>query len=138
MKPNPKDEARRWILQAENDLGAARFSMGGGYHAQACFLAQQSSEKALKALVYLGGARSVLGHSTRELVETLLARYPDLERHREMASRLDQYYITPRYPNSLPGTNLAPFQVFTEGQAQEAVEGAERILVDVQHLVESA
>ena len=131
MKPNPEEEAKRWLLQAENDLESARFSIGGGFYAQACFMAQQSGEKALKALVYLGGARYVLGHSVRELLEDLLESHSELGPYRETASRLDQYYITPRYPNAHPGITLAPFEVFTEGQALEAVDGAEGILKEV-------
>jgi HEPN domain-containing protein len=137
MKPDPKAEAQRWLLQASNDLGAARFTMEGGFYAQACFLAQQAAEKGLKALVYRQGARYVLGHSIRGLLEQLLEQYPALERSRELASRLDQYYITTRYPNALPAGGLAPFQVFTPGQAQEAVESADGILREVRQLLES-
>lgn len=137
MKPDPKEEAQRWLLQADNDLDAARSIMGLGFYAQACFLAQQAAEKGLKALVYRQGARYVLGHSIRGLLEQLLEQYPALERSRELASRLDQYYITSRYPNALPEGGLAPFQVFTQGQAQEALDGAEGILREVRQLLES-
>ena len=137
MKPDAKEEATRWLLQAENDMEAARFSTGGGFHAQACFMAQQSSEKALKALLYLRGDRYVLGHSTRELLERLAQDYPKLAEYRDIASRLDQYYITPRYPNAHPGVALAPFQVFTQGQAQEAGEWAKDILAEVRRLVDA-
>jgi len=111
--------------------------MEGGFYAQACFLAQQAAEKGLKALVYRQGARYVRGHSIGELLEGLLERYPQLERHRENANRLDQYYITPRYPNALPGVALAPFQVFSQVQAQEALDGADGILREVRQLLES-
>jgi HEPN domain-containing protein len=137
MKPDPKEEAQRWLLQANNDLESARFTMGGGFHAQACFMAQQSAEKGLKALVYRQGARYARGHSIRGLLEGLLEPYPQLEQYREMASRLDQYYITPRYPNALPEGGLAPFQVFTQGQAREALDGADGILREVRQLLES-
>ena len=131
-----EEEARRWLLQAQNDLESATYSMGGGFHAQSCFMAQQSAEKALKALVYMAGARHLPGHSVRELLDGLLESHPRLERQQEAASRLDQYY-TPRYPNSLPGVHHAPFQHFTHGQAQEAVQGAAEILAEVSELVVS-
>jgi len=41
----PRVEA--WIRQAQNDLEAARFTAGEGFHAQACYLAGQAAEKAL-------------------------------------------------------------------------------------------
>ena len=136
MKPNPKEEAERWLLQAENDLGFARLGLEKGFYAQACFMAQQSAEKGLKALIHLQGARYVLSHSVRELLERAVDNYPRLEPYREAATRLDQYYLTPRYPNAHPGTELAPFQVFTQGQAQEAVNGADSILKEVRDLTQ--
>ena len=135
MKPNPLEEAKRWHKQAENDLEFARLGTAEGYYAQACFNAQQSAEKALNALLYLGGERFGLGHSIRELLERLLPRYPDLDRHKEEANRLDQHYITSRYPNGLPGTEMAPFEVFTQGQAQESVGWVEAILQDVKQII---
>ena len=43
-------EARRWFLTAEEDLRAAEVLRDTGHYARACFLAQQSAEKALKAV----------------------------------------------------------------------------------------
>ena len=43
--------ARLWLQQAQDDLRAARLLQAGGQPAQACFLAQQVGEKALKALL---------------------------------------------------------------------------------------
>ena len=136
MKPDPEAEAKRWLRQAENDFEYARLGLTEGFPSQACFMAQQSAEKGLKALVYLGGARYVLGHSVVELLEGLLERYPQLQAHSEIARILDQYYIMPRYPNAHPGVELAPFQIYTQRQAQEAVDGAEGILKEVGQLVE--
>ena len=135
MKPNPKEEAKRWLLQAEHDLEFAGLGLREGFYGHVCFLAQQSAEKSLKALVYLGGARLVLGHSAGDLLEGLLERHPQLEKHREVARRLDQYYITPRYPNALPGPGLAPFQVFTQGQAREAIDGVDAIIRGIRELI---
>ena len=112
----PRTEALRWLLQAENDLGYAELGIRGGFYAQVCFQCQQVCEKALKSIHYGElGKRTVLGHS---LVE--LARELDLDR--ELLSELavlDQYYIPTRYPNGLPGAS--PFEVYTEAQAQAAV-----------------
>jgi HEPN domain-containing protein len=137
MKPDPVTEAARWQRQAANDLESARFSIEGGFHAQACFMAQQSAEKALKALDYRRGSRFVLGHSIRELLERLVGDYPQLERHREVATRLDQLYISPRYPNAHPGVEMAPFEVFTEGQAREAVAWADGIIGEARRMLQS-
>jgi HEPN domain-containing protein len=137
MKPDPREEAERWLRQAENDLRFARFAMSGGFYAEACFTAQQSAEKALKSLAYLGGARSVLGHSVLELLGRLLEQYPHLEQYRETAGRLDQHHSIPLYPNVLPaGLGLAPLQTFTQGQAREATDGADGILREVREILD--
>ena len=65
-----RSEAERWLLQAENDLAFTAEGLRLGYTAQTCFMAQQSAEKAAKALHYHRGARVVLGHS----VDALLAQ----------------------------------------------------------------
>ena len=93
MKPHPKAEAKRWLDQAQSDLGFAEVGAREGYHAQACFMCQQASEKALKALHYLGGERLVIGHSLLELLRSLLTRHPTLANLEEAARRLDQYYV---------------------------------------------
>ena len=121
-----KAEAARWLAQAESDLGFAELGLREGFFAQACFVCQQAVEKALKALHYLGGARVVLGHSLVELLDPLVSEHAGLADLREAAQQLDQYYIPTRYPNGLPG--WVPAEVFTGGQAAEAVSLARRFL----------
>ena len=133
MKPEAQQEAERWLRQAANDLASARLLLEEGFFAQACFFAQQVAEKALKGLAYLRGERAVLGHSAAELIERLEGSFPELAAHREVAGRLDQFYVSSLYPNALPGK--APFEVYTRGQAQEAVEGAAAIVKDVEKLI---
>jgi HEPN domain-containing protein len=120
-------EAARWLAQAESDLGFAELGLREGFFAQACFVCQQASEKALKALHYLGGARAVLGHSLVELLDPLVSEHAGLAELREGAQQLDQYYIPTLYPNGLPGG--VPADVFTRRQAAEAVSVADRFLV---------
>ncbi len=120
-------EADRWLKQAENDLDFARLGLREGFHAQVCFLAQQSAEKAVKAIGYLLGERTVLGHSVAVLAERYAERVPELTDLRDHAGVLDQYYIPTRYPNGLPGG--FPFMAFTEEQGTKAVAAAERFLL---------
>jgi len=44
------DRSRDWLSQAERDLRLAELSRGDEIHEWACFAAQQSAEKAVKAL----------------------------------------------------------------------------------------
>lgn len=45
-------QAERWLQTAEEDLRAAQTLLEATLYAQACFYAQQSAEKAVKALWY--------------------------------------------------------------------------------------
>ena len=113
-------EAERWIRQAESDLAFADLGVREGFSAQACFTSQQAAEKALKAVLYLRGARFVPGHSLVELLDRAGAATESLNHLRDSARQLDQYYIPTRYPNGLPGG--IPAEVFTDAQAKDAVE----------------
>ena len=114
-----RNEAERWLRQAESDLAFATLGVREGFPAQACFTSHQAAEKALKAIIYLSGARFVPGHSLVELLERAAAGNEALVELRDSARQLDQYYIPTRYPNGLPGG--IPAEVFTDAQAEDAV-----------------
>jgi HEPN domain-containing protein len=125
-QPDPRGEAERWLVQAEDDLGFAEHGLRLGYYAQTCFLAQQVSEKAAKALHYARGARVVIGHSVDALLQALESELPALSTLREGAKELDQHYVPTRYPNGLPGN--IPSRAYTETQARRALEHARAIV----------
>lgn len=116
-------EAQRWLRQAVNDLAFGELAITEGFFAQACFVAQQTAEKALKSLAYRQGERVVIGHSIVELIDRIAPSAPELMKRREQAGLLDQYYVATRYPNGLPGG--VPFEAFGERQAREAIEAAQ-------------
>ncbi len=117
-----QQRARDWLAQAENDLLWARDSLSAGHFGGACFVAQQAAEKALKSVAYGRGADLVRGHSVMELSEELGLPAP----LREGGARLDQYYVSTRYPDSVPAG--APYRYFTEQQAREALDLAQRFV----------
>lgn len=120
------EEAKRWLASAEHELEFARYSERGGYYAHACFTAQQAAEKAVKAVHYAAGARGVLGHSVRGLIERLDPPVPVLQALTEEARTLDLYYVPTRYPNGLQeGT---PAEAFSAAQAIGALECAARLV----------
>ena len=121
---DPQAEGARWLEQADNDLAFARHALGGAFFHQACFVSQQCAEKALKAVLYHRGARSVLGHSLVGLREKVAAAGgPAWDDLRDAAAALDLYYVATRYPNGLP--EGAPYRAFTRRQAEEAIASAE-------------
>ncbi len=100
-------EAKRWLRQAENDLEFARLGLREGFFSQACFLTQQSAEKAVKAIAYGLGERTVLGHSVLVLADRYKDRVPELDALRGEAGILDQYYIPYRPAAALPAVTAA-------------------------------
>ena len=117
--------ARDWMRQAERDVLHARNALEDGDYEWACFAAQQSAEKALKAL-YEDQGLEARGHSILGLIKGLADLYPVPEEFYPFARILTRYYIEARSPNGLP--EGAPFEYFDREMAQEAVDAAEAIL----------
>jgi HEPN domain-containing protein len=121
------DEAVRWFRQAEHDIATARATTVAGSYDWACFQAQQGAEKALKALLYGKGYRKILTHSVYELlIEVGRAGY-DLGYLHAGGKRLDQVYISARYPNGITGT-LIPGEYYGKEDAEECLRSAGSIL----------
>jgi HEPN domain-containing protein len=126
MKIEPMDEGSRWVLQAEHDLDDAEFNLSGGRHNVACFLAQQSAEKALKAYLFSKGAEEVWGHSVAELCKDAQTFDSTFDQLNSKAGPLDKYYIPTRYPNALPGG--IPSNAFDENDAKRAIQLAKEVI----------
>jgi HEPN domain-containing protein len=118
-----------WMNQAENDLLWAEHSIQGGFFSQTCFIAQQASEKALKAYCFVRGFDIVRTHSLFQIIKSLREN-GILENY---ARELDIYYISARYPDALPSG--APFEVITKGQASRALQAAKEIYAIIQERV---
>ena len=130
MKHN-LEEGGRWLSQARFDLEATRWLLKGRFWWEVCFKSQQTSEKALKAYLYARGKRAVLGHALLELGRECARFDVDFEKLSSDYRQLDRYYITTRYPNSLPGS--IPAEYFEEDEAREALALAEQIVTLVEN-----
>ena len=115
-----EEEARRWLEAAEEDLRFARYACDGSFFAQACFHAQQGAEKAVKAVHFQTGARAVIGHNVRNLIERLEPRVSALDAMLDGARELDLLYLPTRYPNGLDAGT--PGRAFSKVQAERALE----------------
>jgi HEPN domain-containing protein len=116
------DRSGDWLRQAEEDLAWARDTFAAKRWSHCCFAAQQSAEKALKALALKKGYDSVRSHSITEIAKAIGVD-GEIER---MAKRLDLYYIGARYPDAFPSG--APFEFFETDQAAEAIDFAAKIV----------
>lgn len=119
-------EGLRWLLQAERDLDDTRYALEGKRFNLACFLAQQTAEKAIKGFLYAKGIEEVWGHSVAELCDEAAGFDDDFTELKNKASPLDKYYIPTRYPNGLPGG--IPAEAFDEADATRALSQAEEVI----------
>ncbi len=123
---DPRREADRWLEQAEHDLSACEYMIKGSFYSNACFLAQQSAEKAVKAYLYFKGQRTVYNHSVVELVERSASFDKEFDNLINEASFLDRFYIQARYPDALPGS--VPYKTFIDDDGKKALSACEKIL----------
>lgn len=114
-----------WLRQAELDLSAATDAERSGHYEWASFLAQQSSEKAVKA-VHESMGTEAWGHSVVALLAGL-AEVP--EAVTEAAKGLDKHYIPAGYPSSHP--QGAPGDLYTRRDAEQALGDA---LIVLEHV----
>ncbi len=111
-----------WLLQAQEEFRWAKNAQEDGNFSLVCFLCQQVAEKSLKAVCYFRGAELVKSHSVREISESLnLAKEIG-----DAGKRLDQYYISTRYPDAF--ASGAPYLYFTEDQGISALALAQLVL----------
>ena len=112
-----------WLAQAERDWDQARSSQIEGRHEWACFAAQQSAEKAVKAL-HLSLNQEAWGHVVARLLREL--PFNVSEEFIDKAKLLDNFYIPTRYANGHP--EGAPFEHYGILQSNEAIKYAGEIL----------
>ena len=117
------NRSKDWLAQSARDLEQARSSKLEGRHEWACFAAQQSAEKAVKAL-HLALGQEAWGHVVARLLTELPS--PPPEDLIEKAKVLDNFYVPTRYANGHP--EGAPFEHYGAIQSEEAIRYAGEIL----------
>lgn len=116
-----REEIENWWKQADKDLKAAKRSLNSGDYEWACFQANQSAEKALKALFLKVKKAIAPTHNLLSLGKSL--NLP--EELMDSLKELNPEYTVARYPNA---ANAAPFETYTEKKAQDKINHAEKIL----------
>lgn len=132
---NSKENALRWLSQAEHDLESAINNLEKvKFYSDACFMSEQASQKALKAYLLFKGERHILSHSVRELVDSCAKYDGEFNCLIEYGMILDKYYIPTRYPDAL-APPAVPYKSYTEKEAAEAVDYAKKIVNSVRKRV---
>jgi HEPN domain-containing protein len=119
------DRSKDWLDEAERDLEHAKSDILGGYYNWACFSAQQSAEKAVKA-VFQKMSAEAWGHSVADLIMELSKRCEVPERLIDRALELDKAYIPTRYPNAHPSGSAG--SKYTREEAKRLLRYAEEIV----------
>ncbi len=115
-----------WLKQSKRDLEKAELDLKNSFFEWACFTAQQSAEKAVKAL-YQKLNMSVKGHSIVKMLEELQNSALGISEDLTHSARiLDRYYTVSRYPNGFP--EGSPLDFFDEKIAREALDAANKIV----------
>lgn len=117
--------AHDWLNQARRDLDHARNDLKSGFFEWGCFSAQQSAEKAVKAL-YQSLHAEAWGHSVKRLLEDLPESLACPEAVIQSGIQLDKFYIPTRYPNGFD--QGSPSDYFLESDLKGAIQHAERII----------
>lgn len=116
-----REEARRWLAQADADLAHAMASMRAGFHFAAAFACHQAAVKWLKgAIVEIQRSIPPRTHNLVELGRTLGVPEAVLSDLR----LLNPEYAASRYPDAANGV---PAENYDERKATMLVEAAERI-----------
>jgi HEPN domain-containing protein len=114
-----------WWQQSMRDISHAEHALEDKDYEWAAFAAQQSAEKALKALI-MSHSGEPWGHSITSLAEALPEH---LELPREIldaANRLDKHYIPARYPNGF--AEGYPGKLYIRSEAEGAIRDAREII----------
>jgi HEPN domain-containing protein len=118
------ERSQDWLDEAEGDLEHAKSDMERGFYNWACFSAQQSAEKVVKAVFQKLNAEA-WGHSAAGLLEELSKRYEVKESIMNGALELDKAYILSRYPNAHPSGSAR--RRYIEEEAGRLIKYAEEI-----------
>lgn len=126
MKRN-KEDALRWLAQAEHDFKVARHNFQAQHYSDTCFMAEQSAQKALKAYLLTRGKRFVWEHAIQSLAEMCQSYDEAFKDLIEEGMILDRYYITTRYPDAL-APPAVPYKSYTKKEGAQALRIAGKVL----------
>lgn len=123
-EPERTEEARRWLRYAHEDLAsaAAMSEQGLGVPRQACWLAQQAVEKAIKAALVFLQIEFPKTHDL-DLLRTLLPANWKVKSEPADLSELSEWSVEARYPGDWPEV--------TPSDAQRALSSAQEVMRSV-------
>lgn len=114
-----------WLVYAENDLKTAKAALGENVTNNACFHAQQTVEKCLKALLLSEESETPRTHDLLFLLSRARSHKPELLQFDGSVRFLNQFYTPSRYPDAFPGS--AQDAMPTKEDAEKSIKFAEEV-----------
>lgn len=130
----PKENAKRWLREAEHTLAQAEQTYKNKIWNLVCFLSEQTAQKALKAVLYYNGERFINIHSIVELVREAATKHPELIKFARDGGILDQYYLSSRYPDAVAEPAI-PAEIFVDKQAGDSIKIAKKIFEKCKRII---
>ena len=128
MPHDHREEARQWLARAQGSLVLARQPKPeSAFWADLCYLAQQSAEKALKAVYYWIDRPHRFTHDLEELGRGLMEHGLDVPLEVRDAVALTRYAVETRYPGTTEPVTEEDYRRGLE-LAEGVVAWAEEIL----------
>jgi len=122
-------DSGRWLDLADEDRQVAQLAYKARIYNQACFHAQQGTEKCLKAFLIDRDGKFPKTHSLVELLMLASVNDKALLQLKDECLYLDQFYVPTRYPD-------APLGSLPEGEPnREDAKKAMEILQKIMSLV---
>jgi len=119
-----KEEAKRWLDFAHEDLRMAELASTEKIYNQVCYHSQQCVEKTLKGFIEFKGGIHPQTHKLVDLLPLISENlFNDLK---DAIFLLDRFYISTRYPDALPGS--LPEGLPTKKDGEEALKIARMVL----------
>ncbi len=128
-----KDDAKKWLVFAEDNLACARLVAAHGYYNPALQNTQQAIEKALKALVVAKDLEFLKTHSIQQLRDIIIGAALNVSLTDEQCELLDSIYLPSKYPlgSALPASDP------DLDTCDQCIEIAATVVQDVRKLLET-
>lgn len=122
MKKTDIKEYHIWVNKARDDIKWTEANIREEIYYGACFTAQQSVEKILKAyLIYKKGKFDKV-HDLIKLIDECTGIDVSFKNYRERIAKLSFYYVQSRYPD------ISEIDIFSKDEAESALAIAKEIV----------
>lgn len=117
-----------WFKQARFDLQAAHMSFDHGYYEWAVYQAEQSVEKAIKAVLVHAGWKPPRVHKLQVLMGLANEANDEFKNTKFSFRHLESFTFISRYPFLLPNRNETPHEIIKKADAKKALGQAQEFV----------